>query len=152
MSHPRIVETVVKMTGICRPKLVYLGTATYDKDEPYHIQTDGYSHQCQVIKLDVSEAVERIPSTAEIQETLESANIVMVGGGNTLYAMNRWKALGMDETLKRIATQGVVLCGGSAGAICWFEHGHSDSMDPTTFLNVDPNLTEEQKKDWEYIR
>jgi len=49
-------------------------------------------------------------------------------------------------------TEGPILCGGSAGAICWFDYGHSDSMDPTTFLHVDPNMTEEEKKSWEYIR
>merc|ERR1719361_2583708 len=47
--------------------------------------------------------------------------------------------------------QGKVLCGGSAGAICWFDSGHSDSADPFTFhpshVNPDVDATA-----WQYIR
>lgn len=153
MSLPKIVNSVLQLANqTSTVNVVYLGTASYDKQEPYLVQTEGYRQlsQCQVVKLDVSEA-SVTPSMEEIQRTLESAHVVLVSGGNTLYAMNRWRELGMDVILKRIS-ESAVLCGGSAGAIVWFDHGHSDSMDPTTFLHVDPNLTEEQKKDWKYIR
>jgi cyanophycinase-like exopeptidase len=46
---------------------------------------------------------------------------------------------------------GVVLCGGSAGAICWFESGPSDSKDPTTFRFPRSDMTEEEKRNWKYI-
>lgn len=156
MSLPKIVDTVLRLANPqkSRVNIVYLGTATYDKEEPYLVQTEGYRQlsQCQVIKLDVSEAAPQpLPSLQEIQSTLQAAHVVLVSGGNTLYATNRWKELGIDKILKSIAGS-TVLCGGSAGAIVWFEHGHSDSMDPTTFLHVDPNLTEEEKKNWKYIR
>jgi len=155
MSLPKIVDSVLRLVGQASPvRIVYLGTATYDKEEPYLVQTEGYRRlsQCHVVKLDVSEAAQApLPSMEEIQSTLEAAHVVIVSGGNTLYAMNRWRELGMDKILRNISDS-TVLCGGSAGAIVWFEHGHSDSMDPTTFLHVDPNLTEDQKKDWKYIR
>jgi dipeptidase E len=160
MSHPKIVEAVMNLVvsgprpanADQKPKLVYLGTATYDREEPFDAQTVGYASLCEVMRLDVSEATEFIPARAEIQQTIDSAQIILVSGGNTLYAVQRWKALGIDEMITKASEQGVVLCGGSAGAICWFEEGHSDSMDPTTFLNVNPNLTDEQKKDWKYVR
>ena len=41
--------------------------------------------------------------------------------------MNRWKKLGMDHCLRRARERGKVLCGPSAGAICWFRQGNSDS-------------------------
>lgn len=155
MSHPKIVQTVLNLvtpTTVETPKLIYLGTASYDKEESFAIQTDGYQSTCNVISLKVSEAMDSIPSTAEIQESLGSAHIILVSGGNTLYAVNRWKELGIDVMIQRASKQGVVLCGGSAGAICWFDEGHSDSLDPTTQLTVDANLTEEQKRDWKYMR
>lgn len=156
MSHPKIVDSVLRLANQndSTVRIVYLGTPSYDKEEPYLVQTQGYRQlsQCQVIKLDVSEAAPQpLPSFQEIQSTLEAAHVVLVSGGNTLYAMNRWNELGMDKILKRIASS-TVLCGGSAGAIVWFEHGHSDSMDPTTFLHVDANLTQEERKNWKYIR
>jgi dipeptidase E len=86
---------------------------------------------------------------------LNAAHIIMSSGGNTLYKVNRWKALGIDKMIREIVetkNPAPVLCGGSAGAIIWFDYGHSDSMNPATLLKVDPNLTEEQKKDWSYIR
>lgn len=54
--------------------------------------------------------------------------------------------------LREALDRGVVRCGGSAGAICWFDGGHSDSRDPTTVKSPKPNLTEEDKKKWKYIR
>lgn len=160
MSLPSIAEAVLSLisattTTTTTIKLVYLGTATYDKDEAFLIQTAAYRNHpnCQVIKLDVSEAVDTTPSEQEIRDTILSAHAIMVSGGNTLYAINRWKELNIDQFIRQAVEQNQpVLCGGSAGAICWFDYGHSDSMDPTTFLHVDPNLTEEQKTNWEYTR
>ena len=62
-----------------------------------------------------------------------------MGGGNTLMMMRRWRHLGVDRMLRAAFDHGAVLCGVSAGAICWFERGHSDSM---AFYNPD---------DWKYI-
>jgi dipeptidase E len=51
-----------------------------------------------------------------------------VGGGNTLNMMRVWRRLGVDQILKAAYRKGTVLAGISAGAICWFDSGHSDSM------------------------
>ncbi len=59
----------------------------------------------------------------------------MVSGGNTVYAINRWKLLGVDQFLEKAMDSGVVMSGGSFGAICWFDAGHSDSMDPASYKN-----------------
>ena len=140
-------------------RLVYLGTATYDKEEPFQLQTEAYQKMgnCRVINLQVSEAMDssQIPTKEELRSTLLSAHVILVSGGNTLYAIRRWQELGIDAMIQEAVEtndSSPILCGGSAGAICWFASGHSDSMDPTTCLHVDPNLTEEQKKDWRYIR
>ncbi len=68
-----------------------------------------------------------------------AADIIYVGGGNTLFMMRLWRRLGVDEILKSAYHNGTVLSGISAGAICWFDSGHSDSM---SFY--DP-------EDWRYI-
>ncbi|GAX21135.1 hypothetical protein FisN_1Lh189 [Fistulifera solaris] len=157
ISLPSIAEAVLSLISATTTSInfVYLGTATYDKEEAFLIQTEAYRklRNCQVMKLDVSEAVDNIPSEQEIRDTILSAHAILVSGGNTLYAVNRWKELKIDQFIRQAVEENQsVLCGGSAGAICWFDYGHSDSMDPTTFLYVDPNLTEEQKSNWEYIR
>ena len=49
-----------------------------------------------------------------------------------LWIVDRWERLGLSDLLKEAALRGTVIAGGSAGAICWFDGGHSDSMDPKT--------------------
>ena len=66
MSQPTIVKTVMSFVypQVERPTLLYLGTASYDKEAPYQIQTSGYHMACDVISLNVSKPMESIPSTA----------------------------------------------------------------------------------------
>jgi dipeptidase E len=166
MSSPAVVQTVLDLivsspedeehdyyNHNVKPRLVYLGTASYDDDARMEPQIEGYREYCEIIPLRVSEAMTTsTPSLDEIASTLASAQIILASGGNTLYAVNRWKELGMDELLHDAACRGAVMCGGSAGAISWFDDGHSDSMNPTSQLHVDPNLTEDEKENWPYMR
>jgi hypothetical protein len=73
------------------------------------------------------------PPPAAVGAAFSAADIIIVSGGNTLYAVDRWRQLGVDAALRAALERGAVLAGGSAGAICWFDGGHSDSMDPDTY-------------------
>lgn len=66
-------------------------------------------------------------SEEEIDRKFEWADIIYVSGGNTKEMMNKWKETGVDEKLREAYREEKVLSGLSAGAICWFEYGHSDS-------------------------
>jgi dipeptidase E len=68
------------------------------------------------------------PSKEQTRRKILSADIIYVGGGNTLQMMRVWRRLGIDKLLKKAYENGTVLCGISAGSICWFDSGHSDSM------------------------
>ncbi len=61
--------------------------------------------------------VKAVPSKADIKALISSADIIAVSGGNTLFAMTRWRKLGLDKLLRGAMDRGAVLCGG-AGAIC----------------------------------
>jgi cyanophycinase-like exopeptidase len=161
MCFPPIVQAVLDLVPPVpedeKIQLVYIGTASYDKELAFEVQTHAYRKlpNFNVIKLDVSELSDNVPTESEIRTVLNSAHIILSSGGNTLYAVTRWKDLGIDKMIREIVetkNPPPVLCGGSAGGIVWFDHGHSDSMNPSTLLKVDPNLTEEQKMDWSYIR
>ena len=56
-----------------------------------------------------------------------SADIIYVGGGNILKMMTLWRKLKVDELLNEARAKGIILCGISAGSICWFNYGNSDS-------------------------
>jgi peptidase E len=52
---------------------------------------------------------------------------IVVGGGNTLNMMAIWQAQGIDTVLRKAYDRGIILSGGSAGSVCWFLNGISDS-------------------------
>jgi peptidase E len=57
-------------------------------------------------------------------------DVVLVGGGNTANALAVWRVHGFDEILREAWREGIVLTGWSAGMICWFEAGVTDSFGP----------------------
>ena len=62
--------------------------------------------------------------------SLLAQDVIYVGGGNTANMLAIWRVHGMDEVLREAWEHGVVLCGSSAGMICWFEAGVTDSFGP----------------------
>jgi len=64
---------------------------------------------------------------ADLEAFVGECDIIYVGGGNTRNLMALWREWGLGELLRDAWERGVVLCGISAGAICWFEHGLTDS-------------------------
>ena len=142
--------------------LLYIGTATYDIDKYREKQTNVFANLgVQVDSLDFANTS---MTKDKMEEKVDKSDIILVSGGNTLYAVDRWNYLGLNEMLIEASNKGKVLCGGSAGAICWFDSGHSDSDDPETyrtFMLNDGEPTKSQsidevnndaKASWDYIR
>ncbi len=77
---------------------------------------------------------------SEIERTVLAADLIHVGGGNTLRMMKLWRKLGVDRYIEKAARQGTVLAGLSAGANCWYQWGHLDSR---SFAEA---------SEWSYIR
>ena len=138
-----ICHAVLQLTGrfspdtktLIRPTVVlYLGTASYDLEAPRRNQTQRFIEMgCEVVDMALALGA---PPMVDWKSEFDRAHVVIVSGGNTLYAMRRWAQLGVDVLLREAAARGVVLSGGSAGAICWFDGGHSDSMDPDTYVKA----------------
>jgi len=164
-SRPECCAAVVALTGKSASEVtvLYIGTATYDIAQSRATQTDKFAEQgCSVIELKVATSD---PDPAEMAALCAAADVVVVSGGNTLYACDRWQKIGLVPHLSAAQDRGAVMTGGSAGAICWFDAGHSDSADPETYKRAmlaagvggeaaddAAPLTEEDKKGWKYIR
>ena len=119
MSNPTIVSKVVELTELPAEdvNLLYIGTPTYDIAKFRTKQTREFSRMgVQVSWLEVAN---QSPSYEEMERKVEEAHIILVSGGNTLYAVDRWRHLGLDVLLKEAAYNGKVMAGGSAGALCW---------------------------------
>jgi dipeptidase E len=121
LNHPSMAPHVLSLTGKGSTPhnvtLVYLGTPSYDIPAKCVAQTSHYVELgCTVTPLNV---VLESPTTDYMQRIIDSADIILVSGGNTSFAMRRWKHLGLDGIIKDacLGPRKVVMAGGSAGAI-----------------------------------
>jgi dipeptidase E len=133
-----IDREIIRLSNKKNPKLLFIPTASSDS-EIYWKHIQDYFGTFLECKTDVLFLIKERPSSERIRKKILSADIIYVGGGNTLLMMRVWRRLGVDELLKVAYEQGTVLSGISAGSICWFDSGHSDSM---SFYNP---------RNWQYI-
>jgi len=114
------------LTGKKRPKLCFLPTASADR-------ADGiiaWYKTCATLDVEPHVQESFIASTKQNQsweEVLLSMDGIVASGGNTLNQQAIWKAQGIDVILRQAWDRGVVLGGASAGSLCWFEEGTTDS-------------------------
>jgi dipeptidase E len=133
-----IDREIIRLTGKKNPKLLFIPTATSDS-ELYWMYVQEYFGGFLKCRTDVLYLIKEHPTKEQMRKKIFSADIVYVGGGNTLMMMRLWRRLGVDKLLIAAYENGTVLSGISAGSICWFDSGHSDSM---SFYNP---------RKWEYI-
>ncbi|HEY7123865.1 MAG TPA: peptidase E [Ktedonobacterales bacterium] len=134
-----IDQEVVRLTEKSEPRALFIPTASGDSEDYWQNFQQVYGHRLGC-KTEVLWLLKETPSQEQMQEKILGADLIYVGGGNTLRMMKRWRKLGVDALLRQAADKGTVLAGLSAGAICWCNYGHSDSM---KFSN--PNR-------WQFIR
>ncbi len=134
-----IDRQIMELTGKSKPKALFIPTASGDPDgyiesfEKIYGEKLGCETRC--LKL-----IQNPPGYEEMSALTLDSDLIYVGGGNTYRMMKIWRRLGLDHVLQEAASRGIVLSGLSAGAICWFRFGHSDSR---SFSG---------KSAWEYIR
>jgi peptidase E len=65
-----------------------------------------------------------------VRQLALAQDVILVSGGNTANALAIWRLHGFDEILREAWQEGILLTGWSAGMICWFEQGLTDSFGP----------------------
>ena len=115
-----IDDFLLKLCNKTKPKKICFIATASDESPDYiekfyqRFQTEEPSH-LMIADLNVE----------NIQETVNSFDIVYIGGGNTYYMLNVWRETGFDQVMLKAYESGVIICGISAGAICWFEDCYS---------------------------
>jgi len=120
------IKYMAELTGKPRPKLCYLPTAS--ADSPSGIVR--WFENCAPLDVEPSVQASFIASTRQDrswEEVFLSVDGIVVSGGNTLNQQAIWRAQGIDVVLRQAWDQGIVLGGASAGSLCWFEEGTTDS-------------------------
>jgi dipeptidase E len=120
------IRYMASLTGKERPRLCYLPTASADRESG----SIRWYQNCAPLNVTPFVQPSFISSYRQEQswdEVLLSMDGIVVSGGNTLNQQAIWQAQGIDETLRKAWDRGVVLGGASAGSLCWFEEGTTDS-------------------------
>ena len=130
-----IDREIIKLTGKKHPKLLLIPTASGDSPT-YPEVVNKYFGQKLGCQVDVLYLLNGKSSRAEVERKIMDADIVYVGGGNTLKMLKIWRKLGVDELLRQAGERGTILSGVSAGAICWFKYGNSDSLGKNNLIKL----------------
>ena len=130
---------IVKLTGKKAPRALFIPTASGDSQD-YCESFDRVYGGVLGCRTDHLLLYRRPEDRAGAARKIASADLIYVGGGNTLRMMKMWRRFGIDRMLIRVGRRGTVLAGLSAGAICWHEWGHSDSRSYSG------------RKKWSYIK
>jgi peptidase E len=120
------VRYMAELTGKPRPKLLYLPTASADAPDGVL----SWYRACSTLNVepqDQDSFIESLTQKRGWDEVFLSVDGIVVSGGNTLNQQAIWKAQGIDVVLKQAWDRGIVLGGASAGSLCWFEEGTTDS-------------------------
>ena len=104
------------------PKVLFVPTASGDSDgyiARFYAAFSGFRCQPQHLPL--------FRTSGVLRDTVLGQDVVYVGGGNTRSMLAVWREWGLPEILREALDSGCVLAGVSAGAICWFDQGVTDS-------------------------
>ncbi|TLS37543.1 peptidase E [Pseudalkalibacillus caeni] len=115
---------ILEQTHRTTPKVCFLPTASGDSENYINRFYASFN------KLDCTPSHLSLfkPHVSDLKEFILEKDVIYVGGGNTFNLLTLWKAWGLDVALKEAWESGVILAGLSAGSICWFEQGITDSF------------------------
>jgi dipeptidase E len=120
-----MAEYLARLTGKERPTVLYVGTASAEHAGEALRMYDRFAGVAEISRLEL------FPFPPEdLRSVVLESDVVFVGGGNTANMLAIWRVYGVDELLREALDRGVVLSGSSAGGICWFESGVTDSFGP----------------------
>ena len=133
-------EEIVKMTGKKNPTFLFISftqKSVEGAENYYNVIYNNFTNlgcKCEHLR-------ERdLQNMNVVDKKITEADIIYVGGGNTLRLMNILRKYHIDEMLRSAGENGTILCGISAGAICWHNFGNSDSRkftsDSTKLIKV----------------
>ncbi len=121
----RLHEYVLALTGNERPRLLFVPTAIGDDGGGIAMFYERFALRCEASVL------KTFPwPPAELRDVILAQDAIVVSGGNTANMLAIWRVHGIDVLLREAWERGVVLFGASAGMICWFERGVTDSFGP----------------------
>lgn len=124
-SIPPLVHYILDLTG--KPRSRVCGIPTAKGDAPEYIA--GFYNRFPADRTERVHLALFDRTVRDIRAFLLEQDVIWVGGGNTANMLAVWRVHGVDQVLREAWASGIVLCGVSAGSLCWFECGTTDSFD-----------------------
>lgn len=122
-SSPLLDQYFLDASGKACPRICFLPTASGDADaQLLKFYAAHARYRCQASHLSLFR-----PPAQGLASVLLTQDAIFIGGGNTRAMLALWREWGVDQLLRQAYLQGCVLGGISAGMLCWFEAGLSDS-------------------------
>jgi peptidase E len=119
---PALDDEILALGG---PRICLVPTASSEADAGIVRFYEAFAHRAEATHV-----VFNPWPRDDLREHVLSQDAIFVSGGNTANALAVWRAHGFDAVLREAWEQGILLCGSSAGMICWFEAGVTDSFGP----------------------
>jgi peptidase E len=126
LMFPSLTTYLLALARQPRPKVLFLGTASGDSATyllTFYQALAGVDCEPRHLAL-----FDRLVD--DIDGLVRAQDVVIVGGGNTANMLAIWRLHGVEEALRGAYAAGTVLSGWSAGCLCWFEGGITDSFTP----------------------
>ncbi len=120
----KLERYILDACGSARPRVLFVPTAS--GDDVGYVARFFESYARFGVELDVLRFFRRTP--ADLREFVFGFDVVHVGGGNTRSMLAVWRHWGFDAVVREAWQRGILLCGSSAGSLCWFEQGLTDSV------------------------
>jgi dipeptidase E len=126
LFYPQLIDHMLSFSTRSRPKVLFLPTAS--GDSAGYLLT--FYQQLAGRALDLGHLALFDRTVDDIDRLIRDQDVIVVGGGNTANMLAIWRLHGVDRALRGAYDAGTVLTGWSAGCICWFEGGTTDSFTP----------------------
>ena len=124
---PALIGHALELSGAAQPRVCVLNTATGDEPAGYvRMYARLAQHGARPSHLQLFP----MPNVADPADLLLSQDVIFVGGGSVANLVAVWRVHGLDAVMRQAWESGVVLAGVSAGALCWFLSGTTDSFGP----------------------
>lgn len=120
-ANPLLDDYVLSLTGVRRPRVCFLPTASGDADHYVVRFYRQFAARCEASHVSLFRRDRGCGVEGDVEAHLLAQDLIYVGGGNVVSMLGTWRAHGLDRTLAAAWRRGVVLCGPSAGSLCWFE-------------------------------
>lgn len=124
-------DFILSLSRRKRPRVCFIPTASADSAHYIAKFYRAFANRCETTDLTLNDppALPRNPpTTGDLPSFVAQQDIFYVGGGNTAHLLATWRVHGLDRLLRKAWQTGAILAGISAGMLCWFEGGLTDSF------------------------